>query len=233
MDFQSVLFLLHVASLVAGSFAFLVLLKQLIAKVLAGQNSTRRSLATRSVSYTMLTGIFLICFSAGGLLCFSLLTTSQLPNIEILVIRILSLSGIVVSCCCLHVLVLPMVSKSQGGKLVDSAAAMTIIWCSLAASVAIISFVFWILSGTHAPQMQELLLSRVTSALAFTLLLLWGLLTIILLGERGIREIKSFALKVKKSLEPPTRIELQRAKRAQRMQRMNLPLAPRRRQVLN
>jgi uncharacterized integral membrane protein len=123
---------------------------------------------------------------------------------------------------------MPMVKRSSGRKIVDSAPASSILACTLAVSLAILCWAIFILSNTHPGELQSWRAGVILPSLATILSLLWIMLSLCLLGERGILEIRNLAIRVKKALEPPTRIEVQRANRARRMNSMNLPMAPRR-----
>ncbi len=229
MNFQSVLVLLHIAALALAMSSFLVLLRQLGTRTLSEAKRTTIRFNLRITSYTMLIGVLLVCFTSGALLCHQLLMTSALPPLTLLAIRVVSLIGATGASIFLHTLTMPMLKLSQGRKIVDAAPAANILACTLAASLAILSWAILLLSSTHPVELQSWRPAVVMPALSIILAILWIILSASLLGERSIKELKDFAWRVKKSLEPPTRIEMQRATRARRMHNMNLPMAPRKR----
>jgi hypothetical protein len=229
MDFQSVLSLFHIAAIVLGVSAFLVLLRQLGTKTLAAGRTAALRFNVRITSYTMLLGLFFVCLSAGALLSYTILITSQLPPKPLLVIRLISLTGLCISSISLHVLAMPMLKHSSGHNLVDTASASHILASSLAASLAFPMWIIWILTGTHAEIMQHMDLVALLPATASLTGVLWFILSVFLLGERGYRELWALCLRIKKALTPPTQIEIQRSQRMKRMHRMPLPMAPRRR----
>ncbi len=232
MNFQSVLVFLHIMSLSLAMASFLILLRQLGTRTLseAGRASIRFNV--RFTSYAMLLGLLLVCFSSGALLCYDLLLTSQLPKPMLLGIRGVALFGATVACVFLHTKTTPLLRQSAGRKIVDSASAASILAATLSASFAILCWAVFLLSLTLPQELQNWHAGLVLPASAFIILTLWMTLSACLLGERSIRELKDWAIRIKKSLEPPTQIEIQRANRARRMHSMNLPLAPRRRAVV-
>jgi hypothetical protein len=228
MPFLSVLSLLHGASLMLAVAAFLVMLRQLGLRTLSEKSHSHLVVNIRITSYAMLLGIFLVCLSAGAILGFGILTTSQLPPMGLLVIRAVALFGVICCSVFLHLQAMVMLRQSQGRKIVDSASASRIIACALAASLAIICWSMWVLSETHATELQAISPGDILPASALTISALWSILTLFLLGERGYHELKAFALDIKKRLTPPTPLERQRMARERRLQHMRLPMAPRR-----
>lgn len=229
MEFQSVISLFHIASVTIAVCAFFVFLRQLGTKTLAANRRAAQCFSVKLTSYTMLLGVLLICLSAGALLSYSILTTSELPPMELLVLRAGSLCGILVSTVFLHVSAMPMLKHASGGNIVDTASAASILACAMAASFAIPCWILWVLSGTHATEIQQLDIKSIVPAAAALVLVLWIILSLFLLGERGYAELKAHYLRIKKRLTPPTQLEIQRAQRARRMHAMHLPMAPRKR----
>jgi hypothetical protein len=229
MNFQSVLVFLHILSLALAMASFLILLRQLGTRTLseAGRASIRFNV--RITSYAMLLGLLLVCFSSGALLCYDLLLTSELPKPALLAIRSLSLMGATMSCVFLHTKTTPLLRNSSGRKIVDSASSSSILAATLSASFAILCWAIFMLALTKPLELQSWRAGTILPALAFIILIMWSILSACLLGERSIMELKDWARRVRKSLEPPTQIEIQRAHRARRMHSMNLPMAPRRR----
>jgi hypothetical protein len=228
MPFLSVLGLLQISSLVVAISAFLVLLRQLGLRTLSEKSRAALVVHIRMTSYIMLLGIFLVCLASGAYVTFGILTTSQLPTMPLLIIRSAALSGIICSSIFLHIQAMPMLRKSQGRKIVDSAPASQIIVCALSASIAILCWSLWIMSGVRPAELQMVQAWNLVPASAFTITMLWMILTVFLLGERGYRELKALAIDVKKRLTPPTPLERQRMARERRLQHMRLPMAPRR-----
>jgi hypothetical protein len=228
MPFLSVLGLLQISSLVVAIGAFLVLLRQLGLRTMSEKSRVALVVHIRMTSYIMLTGIFLVCLASGAYVTFGILTTSQLPTLPLLLIRSSALFGVICSSVFLHVQAMPMLRQSQGRKIVDSVPARQIIACALAASIAILSWSLWIMSGLRPVELQSIAPWNLLPASAFTISMLWTILTAFLLGERGYRELKAFALFIRKRLTPPTPLERQRMARERRLQHMRLPIAPRR-----
>ncbi len=228
MNFQTVLVFLHILSLATAIASFLILLRQLGMRTLSEAGRAANRFNVRITSYTMLLGLLLVCFSSGALLCYALLNTSKLPNISLLAIRGLSLTGAAVGCVFLHTRTIPLLGQSAGRKIVDSASASNILAATLSASFAILCWVIFLVSLAAPHELEQWSAGLALPASAFIILILWAMLSACLLGERSIREMKDWAWRVKKSLEPPTQIEIQRANRARRMNSMNLPMAPRR-----
>jgi hypothetical protein len=228
MNFQSVLVFLHMLSLALAITSFLILLRQLGMRTLSEAGRAANRFNVRITSYTMLLGLLLVCFASGALLCYQLLHTSKLPNVALLATRGLSLAGAAVGCVFLHTKTIPLLRESAGRKIVDSASASNILAATLSASFAILCWAIFLVSLTLPHDLEQWSAGLALPASAFIVLILWAMLSAFLLGERSIRELKDWALRVKKSLEPPTQIELQRANRARRMNNMNLPMAPRR-----
>lgn len=231
MPFQSIISLLHIVSLALAIGAFLVMLRQLGLRTLSDASRATLVFNIRATSYIMLLGIFLACITAGAFLAYGILTTSQLPQTPVLLIRGLTLFGVIVSSVFLHIHAMMMLGQAQGRKIVDSVAASRIIACALAASLAILCWSLWILSGIPAARLDQLAAGEILPASAVTVAFLWSMLTTLLLGERGYRELKALALYIKKRLTPPTPLERQRMARERRLQHMRLPMAPRRKMV--
>jgi hypothetical protein len=228
MNFQSVLVFLHLLSLAVAIASFLILLRQLGMRTLSEAGRTANRFNVRITSYTMLLGLLLVCFASGALLCYELLHTSRLPNVSLLITRGLSLAGAAVGCVFLHTKTIPLLRQSAGRKIVDSASASNILAATLSASFAILCWAIFLVALAAPHELDHWSAGLALPASAFIVMILWAMLSACLLGERSIRELKDWALRVKKSLEPPTQIERQRANRARRMNSMNLPMAPRR-----
>jgi hypothetical protein len=217
MEFQSVISLLHFASVAIAVCAFFVFLRQLGTKTLAANRRAALCFSVKLTSYTVLLGVLLICLSAGALLSYGILTTSELPPMDLLILRAGALSGILVSTAFLHVSAMPMLKRASGGNIVDTASAASVLAC----------WILWVLSGTHADEIHKLDVMAIVPAASALVLVLWIILSLFLLGERGYAELKALYSRVKKRLTPPTQLEIQRAQRARRMHSMHLPMAPR------
>jgi hypothetical protein len=229
MPFESVLIFVYAGALALAVVSFLTLLRQIGVRTLSEANKSVVRFNARITSYFMLFGVFLLCFASGAIVCHHLLLTSALPKPSLLTIRAASQFGATVSCIFLHIHIMLMLKQAQGRKIVDATPAAQILACTLAASLALVCWSVLVLSNTHPQEFLSWDVRMTLPSFAAILLFIWSLLTTFLLGERGISDFKEFAARVKKRLTPPTPIEVQRRQRAQRMNAMNLPMAPRRR----
>jgi hypothetical protein len=229
MDFRSVLVFVYVGGFALGLGSFLTLLRQLGLRTLTPANRSIVRFNTRMTSYLMLLGLLVLSFASGAILCHQLLRTSQFPEPVLLAMRVAAMTAIIAPSIFLHVRIMPILNRGDGRRIVDTVAASEILSCTLAASISLLGWSFLVLASTQGASLLQWQPAQVLPSLATAVLFVWALLSVVLLGEQGLADIKDFAARTKKRLTPPTRIEMQRMMRARRMHTMILPSTPRRR----